>query len=140
MTSLQGIGDGSNHHEHLRVRPDLQVRHPELPAHDSTELTFLQLCSPHQRHIPWCSSRTADVVHWYVTTSSIHCSKEAGLRPLFTGNASGRGNPYGEAAAVAVLSIPIVFLRVFAPFQYLPGAFLFGVRFLPRPSAPCSEN
>ncbi|THH31626.1 hypothetical protein EUX98_g2549 [Antrodiella citrinella] len=50
-----------------------------------------------------------------------------GLLTWYVGNASGHGTPYGSAAAVAVTSLPVVFLRLFAPLQYVPGVFLFGV-------------
>ncbi|KAH8103409.1 hypothetical protein BXZ70DRAFT_728472 [Cristinia sonorae] len=49
-----------------------------------------------------------------------------GMLTWYLGNAHGRGNVYGSAAAVALTSIPVLFFRIFAPLQYLPAAFLLG--------------
>ncbi|KAI9512000.1 hypothetical protein F5148DRAFT_157072 [Russula earlei] len=47
-----------------------------------------------------------------------------GLLVWYTGNAHGRGNPYGAAASVAVFLVPLMFIRLFAPQQYLQGNIL----------------
>jgi hypothetical protein len=44
------------------------------------------------------------------------------------GNGGGNGNPYGLAASYAVLIVPVMFVRLFAPPQYLPGVILGSVR------------
>jgi hypothetical protein len=44
------------------------------------------------------------------------------------GNGGGHGNPYGLAASYAVLILPVVFVRLFAPPKYLPGVILGTVR------------
>jgi hypothetical protein len=45
------------------------------------------------------------------------------------GNGRGNGNPYGAAASVGVLLIPIIFVRIFSPAQYLAGVILGCVSF-----------
>ncbi|KAI0279079.1 hypothetical protein BGY98DRAFT_916273 [Russula aff. rugulosa BPL654] len=42
----------------------------------------------------------------------------------YIGNGGGNGNPYGLAASYAVLIAPVMFARLFAPPQLLPGALL----------------
>jgi hypothetical protein len=42
----------------------------------------------------------------------------------YIGNGGGKGSPYGLAASYAVLIIPVMFVRLFAPPQYLPGVIL----------------
>ena len=44
------------------------------------------------------------------------------------GNGGGNGNPYGLAASYAVFIVPVLFVRLFAPPQLLPGAILGTVR------------
>ena len=46
------------------------------------------------------------------------------LNQLMVGNAKSNGNPYGSAASVGVFLVPMIFLRLFAPPQYLTGAIL----------------
>jgi len=50
-----------------------------------------------------------------------------GLLSWYIGSAKGIGSPYGMAAVVAVLLVPVLFLRLFTPMQYLPGVLLAGV-------------
>ncbi|KAI9465778.1 hypothetical protein BJY52DRAFT_1376562 [Lactarius psammicola] len=45
------------------------------------------------------------------------------IRP---GNANSRGNVYGVGASVAVFLVPLMFIRLFAPQQYLQGIILMG--------------
>ncbi|THU86398.1 hypothetical protein K435DRAFT_822159 [Dendrothele bispora CBS 962.96] len=47
-----------------------------------------------------------------------------GLVAWYMGNAHGTGNPYGAAAATGAIMVPVVFIRVFAPPQYMPGVIL----------------
>ncbi|KAG7095005.1 hypothetical protein E1B28_005799 [Marasmius oreades] len=47
-----------------------------------------------------------------------------GLAAWYMGNGHGIGNPYGIAATVGLWNIPLVFLRVYAPPQYLAGVLL----------------
>ncbi|KAH9067948.1 hypothetical protein EDB87DRAFT_1700654 [Lactarius vividus] len=42
----------------------------------------------------------------------------------YIGNGSGNGSPYGLAASYAVLSVPVMFIRLFAPAKYLQGVIL----------------
>ena len=44
------------------------------------------------------------------------------------GNGGGNGSPYGLAASYAVLIAPVLFVRLFAPPQFSPGAILGTVR------------
>ncbi|KAJ6610792.1 hypothetical protein B0H10DRAFT_2059028 [Mycena sp. CBHHK59/15] len=47
-----------------------------------------------------------------------------GLVAWYAGNGSGRGNPYGAAAGVAVCVLPLLFVRIFAPERFLAGNIL----------------
>ncbi|KAH9042560.1 hypothetical protein EDB85DRAFT_1915639 [Lactarius pseudohatsudake] len=47
-----------------------------------------------------------------------------GLLAWYIGNANSRGNVYGVGASVAVFIFPLMFLRLFAPQQYLQGIIL----------------
>ncbi|EIN05213.1 hypothetical protein PUNSTDRAFT_107508 [Punctularia strigosozonata HHB-11173 SS5] len=47
-----------------------------------------------------------------------------GLLVWYLGNASSNGNPYGTAAAVGVFLVPVMFIRLFAPLQYLTGVLM----------------
>ncbi|KAK7062721.1 hypothetical protein VNI00_000209 [Paramarasmius palmivorus] len=47
-----------------------------------------------------------------------------GLAAWYMGNGHGNGNPYGAAASMAFWCIPLVFLRLYAPPQYLTGLLL----------------
>jgi hypothetical protein len=38
------------------------------------------------------------------------------------------GNPYGLAAIMAVVFVPMVFVRIYAPVRYVPGVMLVNVR------------
>ncbi|KAA1472661.1 hypothetical protein DENSPDRAFT_872334 [Dentipellis sp. KUC8613] len=46
------------------------------------------------------------------------------LMVWYIGSGSGNGNPYGLAASFGVFSIPLVFIRLYAPPQYLQGIVL----------------
>ena len=50
------------------------------------------------------------------------------LLTLDPGNGGGNGNRYGLAASYAVIILPVMFVRLFAPPQYLPGVVLGTVR------------
>jgi len=47
-----------------------------------------------------------------------------GLLCWYIGSAKSNGSPYGMAASVAVFLVPLVFCRIFAPMQYLPGVMM----------------
>ncbi|KAF5353705.1 hypothetical protein D9758_008696 [Tetrapyrgos nigripes] len=47
-----------------------------------------------------------------------------GLVAWYMGNGLGNGNPYGAAAATGFVMVPMTFIRIFAPIQYLPGVIL----------------
>ncbi|KAK1223613.1 hypothetical protein PQX77_013510 [Marasmius sp. AFHP31] len=47
-----------------------------------------------------------------------------GLVAWYMGSGHGNGNPYGIATAVGLWNIPVVFLRIYAPPQYLSGILL----------------
>ncbi|KAI0002456.1 hypothetical protein BJV74DRAFT_815934 [Russula compacta] len=47
-----------------------------------------------------------------------------GLLVWYIGNADARGNAYGTAASVGVSLVPLMFIRLFAPQQYLQGVIL----------------
>ncbi|EEB96892.1 hypothetical protein MPER_03888, partial [Moniliophthora perniciosa FA553] len=47
-----------------------------------------------------------------------------GWRAWYMGNGHGNGNPYGAAASMAFWCFPLVFLRLYAPPQYLTGLLL----------------
>uniref|UniRef100_A0A0W0FWJ3 ER transporter 6TM N-terminal domain-containing protein n=1 Tax=Moniliophthora roreri TaxID=221103 RepID=A0A0W0FWJ3_MONRR len=47
-----------------------------------------------------------------------------GLAAWYMGNGHGNGNPYGAAASMAFWCFPLVFLRLYAPPQYLTGLLL----------------
>ena len=65
----------------------------------------------------WYIGRYSTVIH------RVLCYSHSG-----TGNGSGNGSPYGLAASYAVLIAPVLFVRLFAPPQLLPGAILGSVR------------
>jgi len=47
-----------------------------------------------------------------------------GLVAWYMGSGHGTGNPYGAAAATGAVMVPVVFIRLFAPVQYMPGVIL----------------
>jgi len=47
-----------------------------------------------------------------------------GVLVWFIGNANGRGNAYGTAASLGVFLVPLMFIRLFTPVQYLGGVIL----------------
>ncbi|KAK7451262.1 hypothetical protein VKT23_012602 [Stygiomarasmius scandens] len=47
-----------------------------------------------------------------------------GLVAWYMGNGHGTGNAYGAAAATGAVMVPVVFIRLFAPVQYMPGVIL----------------
>ncbi|KAI0777718.1 hypothetical protein BD413DRAFT_519071 [Trametes elegans] len=53
-----------------------------------------------------------------------------GMACWYIGAGHGTGNPYGLAAIVAVFLFPHVFLRIFAPPQYLVGVLMSGATFV----------
>ncbi|KZT71069.1 hypothetical protein DAEQUDRAFT_724415 [Daedalea quercina L-15889] len=50
-----------------------------------------------------------------------------GLLSWYIGSAKSNGSPYGMAAVVAVFLVPVLFLRLFSPMQYLPGVIMTSV-------------
>ncbi|KAH9919972.1 uncharacterized protein BXZ73DRAFT_52330 [Epithele typhae] len=52
-----------------------------------------------------------------------------GMACWYIGAGSGTGNPYGIAASAAVFILPIIFLRLFAPPQWLIGVIMTGATF-----------
>jgi hypothetical protein len=50
-----------------------------------------------------------------------------------SGSGSGNGNPYGLAASYGVITLPVMFIRLFTPAKYLQGVILGTVCIL-RPS------
>ncbi|KAH9919970.1 uncharacterized protein BXZ73DRAFT_104789 [Epithele typhae] len=52
-----------------------------------------------------------------------------GMACWYIGAGSGTGNPYGNAASAAVFILPIIFLRLHAPPQWLLGATMTGATF-----------
>ncbi|KAJ7160023.1 hypothetical protein C8R43DRAFT_1064102 [Mycena crocata] len=64
----------------------------------------------------------ADQIYNYVTRlGGTLLGLVLGLIAWYAGNGTGSGNPYGAAAAFGVVSIPLVFLRVFSPEHLLAG-------------------
>ncbi|KDQ52244.1 hypothetical protein JAAARDRAFT_184405 [Jaapia argillacea MUCL 33604] len=53
-----------------------------------------------------------------------------GLCAWYIGSGHGHGNPYGVAASTAVFLLPVLFLRLFAPPQYLSGVIMGGATFV----------
>ncbi|CCM03466.1 uncharacterized protein FIBRA_05599 [Fibroporia radiculosa] len=49
-----------------------------------------------------------------------------GLLSWYIGSGNGHGSPYGMAVIVGVFLIPVLFLRIFAPPQLLPGVMMIG--------------
>jgi hypothetical protein len=41
-----------------------------------------------------------------------------------SGNGGGNGNPYGLAASYAVFTVPVMFVRLFAPAKYIQSVIL----------------
>jgi hypothetical protein len=64
---------------------------------------------------------------WYIgrRTEQIY-SRRCSFK--FSGNGSGNGNPYGLAASYGVFTVPVLFVRLFAPAKYLQGVILGTVR------------
>jgi hypothetical protein len=71
---------------------------------------------------------TAAVLIWYTGRHSALICRVSYYSPSNPGNGSGNGSPYGLAASYAVFIFPVMFVRLFAPPQYLPGAILGTVR------------
>lgn len=59
---------------------------------------------------------------WYIGTIS-HIGLHVCAQSL-QGAGRGNGNPYGNAASAAVFMVPVVFVRLFAPIQYVSAAVL----------------
>jgi hypothetical protein len=53
----------------------------------------------------------------------------AGLLTWYMGNGSGTGNPFGMAASYGLLLIPVLFVRLYAPIEYLASVVLGCVTF-----------
>ncbi|EED82525.1 predicted protein [Postia placenta Mad-698-R] len=58
------------------------------------------------------------------SASESHVQKRMPSLDKGLGSAKSRGSPYGMAASAGVFLIPLVFCRVFAPVQYLPGVLM----------------
>jgi hypothetical protein len=70
----------------------------------------------------------AAILIWYIGRHSALIRRVLCHSPSGAGNGGGNGNPYGLAASYAVLIVPVMFVRLFAPPQFLPGAILGTVR------------
>jgi len=68
------------------------------------------------------------ILIWYIGRHSTPIRRVLFYSPSGAGNGSGNGSPYGLAASYAVLIVPVMFVRLFAPPQLLPGAILGTVR------------
>jgi hypothetical protein len=68
------------------------------------------------------------ILIWYIGRHSALSRRVLCYSPSGPGNGGGNGNPYGLAASYAVLIAPVMFARLFAPPQLLPGALLGTVR------------
>lgn len=94
------------------------------------ELTLwpIQLCHPSSWYIHRRYHWNGLLVHWYVT--SLYALESYGLTAYLpdVGAGNGNGNPYGLAAIVGVILFFFVFLRLFAPPQYLTATLMAGVR------------
>jgi hypothetical protein len=68
------------------------------------------------------------ILIWYIGRHSTLNRRVLCYSPNVAGNGGGNGSPYGLAASYAVLIAPVMFVRLFAPPQLLPGAILGTVR------------
>jgi hypothetical protein len=64
------------------------------------------------------------ILIWYIGSVSALIRRVWSYSPGGAGNGGGNGSPYGLAASYAVLIVPVIFVRLFAPPQLLPGAIL----------------
>lgn len=76
----------------------------------------------------------AGLIIWYLGELIVSCPNDRPLTRyinylLPTGNAKSNGNPYGSAASFGVFLFPMVFIRVFAPPQYVIAILMFSVRY-----------
>jgi hypothetical protein len=67
---------------------------------------------------------TMAVLIWYIGTHFALVCRVSCYSLSDPGNGGGNGSPYGLAASYAVLIVPVMFVRLFAPPQYLPGVIL----------------
>ena len=122
LTSSQGADHGSAHIERLRLGPDVQVRRESFLW--GQLLTEVLATSRESSAVSWDASSAC----WHGTSVRIRLPRAAWrVSHRATGSAKGNGNPYGIAAINAVFLLPLVFLRLFAPPQYLGGVLLLGV-------------
>ena len=68
------------------------------------------------------------ILIWYIGRHSALICQVLCYSLSDPGNGGGKGSPYGFAASYAVLIVPVMFARLFAPPQLLPGAILGTVR------------
>ncbi len=68
------------------------------------------------------------ILIWYIGRHADLICRVLCYSPSDPGNGGGNGNPYGLAASYAVLIAPVLFVRLFAPPQFLPGVILGTVR------------
>jgi hypothetical protein len=68
------------------------------------------------------------ILIWYIGRHSALIRRVMCYSLSGAGNGGGNGSPYGLAASYAVLIAPVLFVRLFAPPQLLPGAILGTVR------------
>ena len=68
------------------------------------------------------------ILIWYIGRHSAFVRRVLCYSLSGPGNGGGHGSPYGFAASYAVLIAPVLFVRLFAPPQLLPGAILGTVR------------
>jgi len=64
------------------------------------------------------------ILIWYIGRHPALIRRILCYSPSGAGNGGGNGSPYGLAASYAVFIVPVMFVRLFAPPQLLPGAIL----------------
>ncbi|KAF4952755.1 hypothetical protein FGADI_6508 [Fusarium gaditjirri] len=71
---------------------------------------------------------TADVVYGIVVrVAGTIVGGVAGMTAWYIGSGSGPGNPYGEAAAMALVIIPFMWWRVFSSLPFMPAGVMMGI-------------
>lgn len=114
---------GTNHAEHLCIRSDLQVSHPPLARtriHTDYGSATSSVSSAPSLEPSWaCCHGTSVRVRTRPSRPSLF------LTVYLIGSANSHtGSPYGSAAVVAVFLVPLVFIRLYSPPQYVAGVML----------------
>ncbi len=101
------------------------------------KLVARRLCVP-RPYLPWHSfviriggtllGTVMAILIWYIGMDSALIRRVLCYLLSGPGNGGGKGSPYGFAAGYAVFIVPVMFVRLFAPPQLLPGAILGTVR------------